>query len=124
MLEPLLLAATRVSTFDLEKPLTNASGFFFARDERLFLVTSRHVVIDEPTEHFPSHLQIELHTNQENLAESTGFSIPLYEDGKSLWRQGSDSGVEIDIALVEIERSALPETTAYLAFTPEHLANL
>lgn len=124
MLEPLLLAATRVSTFDLEKPLTNASGFFFARDERLFLVTSRHVVIDEPTEHFPSHLQIELHTNDDNLAESTGFSIPLYEDGKSLWRQGTDSGGEIDIALVEIERSALPENTVYLAFTPEHLANL
>jgi len=100
MLEPLLLAATRVSTFDLEKPLTNASGFFFARDERLFLVTSRHVVIDEPTEHFPSHLQIELHTNKDNLAESIGFSIPLYEDGKSLWRQGTDSGGEIDIALV------------------------
>lgn len=124
MLEPLLLAATRVSTFDLEKPLTNASGFFFARDERLFLVTSRHVVIDEPTEHFPSHLQIELHTNKDNLAESTGFSIPLYEDGKSLWRQGTDSGGEIDIALVEIDRSALPETTVYLAFTPQHLANL
>lgn len=124
MLEPLLLAATRVSTFDLEKPLTNASGFFFARDERLFLVTSRHVVIDEPTEHFPSHLQIELHTNKDNLAESIGFSIPLYEDGKSLWRQGTDSGGEIDIALVEIDRSALPETTVYLAFTPQHLANL
>ncbi len=124
MLEPLLLATARVSTFDLERPLTNASGFFFARDERLFLVTSRHVVIDEPTDHHPSHLQIELHTNEENLAESTGFSIPLFEDGKSLWRQGTDSGGEIDIAVVEIDRSALPETTVYQAFTPDHLADL
>ena len=124
MLEPLLLAATRVSTFDLERPLTNASGFFFERDNRLFLVTSRHVVIDEPTNHHPSHLQIELHTNEDNLAESTGFNIPLFEDGESLWRQGTDSGGEIDIALVEIDRSALPETTLYQAFTPDHLADL
>lgn len=124
MLEPLLLAATRVSTFNLEKPLTNASGFFFARDERLFLVTSRHVVIDEPTEHFPSHLQIELHTAEDNLAQSTSLSVPLYEDGKSLWRQGTDSAGEIDIALVEIDRSALPDSTVYFAFTPEHLADL
>ncbi|GLK89776.1 S1 family peptidase [Pseudomonas turukhanskensis] len=124
MLEPLLLAATRVSTFDLERPLTNASGFFFARDDRLFLVTSRHVVVDEPTDHHPSHLQIELHTNEDNLAESTGFNIPLFQDGKSLWRQGTDSGGEIDIALVEIDRSALPETTVYQAFTPDHLADL
>ncbi|MEN0106892.1 MAG: serine protease [Pseudomonas sp.] len=125
MLEPLLLAATRVSTFDLERPLTNASGFFFERDGRLFLVTSRHVVIDEPTEHHPSHLQIELHTNAENLAESVAFSLPLFDDeGQSLWRQGIDSAGEIDIALVEIDRSALPPTTLYQAFTPEHLADL
>lgn len=124
MLEPLLLAATRVSTFDLERPLTNATGFFFAREERLFLVTSRHVVIDEPTDHHPSHLHIELHTNEDNLAESTEFSIPLFEDGKSLWRQGTDSGGEIDIALIEIDRNALPETTVYQAFTPDHLADI
>ena len=124
MIEPLLLAVARVSTFDIDRPLTNASGFFFQRDERLFLVTSRHVVIDEPSEHFPSHLQIELHTNDDNLAESTGFSIPLYEDGKSIWRQGKDSGGEIDIAMVEIDRSALPENTLYQAFTPEHLADI
>lgn len=124
MLEPLLLAATRVSTFDLERPLTNATGFFFEREERLFLVTSRHVVIDEPTDHHPSHLHIELHTNEDNLAESTEFSIPLFEDGKSLWRQGTDSGGEIDIALIEIDRNALPETTVYQAFTPDHLADI
>ncbi len=124
MLEPLLLAATRVSTYDLDRPLTNASGFFFQREQRLFLVTSRHVVVDAPTEHHPSRLEIELHTNKDNLAESIGFSIPLFKDGKSLWRQGTDSGGEIDIAVVEIERSALPPTTAYLAFTPEHLADL
>ena len=54
--------------------MTNASGFFFERDERLFLTTSRHVLVDEPTGHYPNRL--------------------------------------------EIERSALPETTVYRAFTP------
>src|SRR5437588_185776 len=44
MIEPLLLTATRVSTFDGQCPLTGASGFFFEREGRLFLVTSRHVV--------------------------------------------------------------------------------
>src|SRR5258708_32336438 len=92
MIEPLLLTATRVSTFDGKRPLTGASGFFFERDGRLFLVTSRHVVIDEPSQHFPNRIEIELHTDARNLARSIGLSVPLYLDGKSVWRQGHDAG--------------------------------
>ena len=121
--EPLLLAAARVSTFDGERALTNASGFFFERGSQLFLVTSRHVVIDEPTKHFPDRLEIELHTAADNVAESTGFSLLLYQDGKSVWRQGRDAAGEIDVAVLELDRSALPASTVYRAFTPAHLAD-
>jgi hypothetical protein len=121
MIEPLLLTAARILTFEQQRPLTNASGFFFERDKRLFLVTSRHVVIDEPSKHFPDRLEIELHIDPDNLARSTGFSIPLYRDGKSIWRQGLDAAGEIDVAVIEIQRCALPDTTVYRAFTPDHL---
>jgi len=123
MIDPLLFTAARILTFEQQRPLTNASGFFFERDDRLFLITSRHVLVDEPTEHYPNRLEIELHTDPDNLGLSTGFSIPLYRDGKSVWRQGLDSAGEIDVAVIEIERSALPETTVYRAFTTEHLHN-
>jgi len=121
VIEPILLTAACVFTFDQQRLLTNASGFFFERHERLFLVTSRHVVIDEPSKHFPDRIEIELHTDAGNLAESTGFSIPLYRGGTSIWRQGLDAAGEIDVAVIEIERSALPATTVYRAFTPQHL---
>jgi len=121
MIEPILLAAACVYTFDQKRPLTNASGFFFERGERLFLVTSRHVVIDEPTRHFPNRIEIELHIDPDNLTESTGFSIPLYRAGKSIWRQGRDGAGEIDVAVIELERSALPAAMVYRAFTPQHL---
>jgi len=121
MIEPLLLTAARILTFEQQRPLTNSSGFFFERDGRLFLVTSRHVVIDEPTKHFPDRIEIELHIDQDNLASSTGFSILLYSKGKSIWRQGLDTAGEIDVAVIEIERSALPDTAVYRAFTPDHL---
>lgn len=120
-IEPILLAAARVITFQGQRLLTNASGFFFERGERLFLVTSRHVMIDEPSKHFPDRIEIELHTDPRNMAISTGFSMPLYQGGKSVWRQGSDTGGEIDVAVIEIQRDALPKTAVYRAFTPEHL---
>jgi S1-C subfamily serine protease len=121
MIDPILLTAACVFTLDQSRLLTNASGFFFERGGRLFLVTSRHVVIDAPTKHFPNRIEIELHTNPHNLAESTGFSIPLYRDGKSIWRQGLDRSGEIDVAVIELDRSALPETMVYRAFSSEHL---
>jgi hypothetical protein len=120
-IEPLLLAAARVVTFQGQWLLTNASGFFFERDGRLFLVTSRHVMIDEPSKHFPDRIEIELHTNAANIAHSTGFSMPLYQNGKSVWRQGSDTGGDIDVAVIEVQRGALPATAVLRAFTPEHL---
>ena len=49
--------------------------------------------------------------------------MPLYRHGKSVWRQGSDTGGEIDVAVIEIERKALPRTAAYRAFTAHHLCN-
>jgi S1-C subfamily serine protease len=121
MIEPILLTTARVSTFDGERALTGASGFFFERDERLFLVTSRHVVIDKPSKHFPSRLEVELHTDSANLTRSIGLSVLLYRDGKSIWRQGRDEGGEIDVAVVELDRSAVPATVALQCFTPAHL---
>ena len=121
MIEPLLLAATRVLTFKQKRRLTNASGFFFEHGERLFLVTSRHVLLDKPSRHFPDRLEIELHIDPNNMAKSIGFSIPLYSDGKSIWRQGADTAGDIDVAVIEIDQTALPETATYCAFTPRHL---
>lgn len=121
LIDPLLLAAARVVTFDGQRILTNASGFFFERGPRLFLVTSRHVMVDEPSKHFPNRVEIEMHIDPANMVRSTGFSMPLYRDGKSVWRQGRDSGGDVDVAVLEIERAALPATSVFRAFTPEHL---
>ena len=58
------------------------SGFFFERERRLFLVTSRHVVGDDPSGHFPDRVEIDLHTDPDNMAAATQFSIPLDRDGQ------------------------------------------
>jgi S1-C subfamily serine protease len=121
MIEPLLLTTTRVSTFNGQAPLTGASGFFFERDGRLFLVTSRHVMIDEPSKHFPDRIEIVLHTDATNLTRSTGLSVLLYREGKSVWRQGKDAGGEIDVAVIELDRAALPASVVLRCFTPAHL---
>ncbi len=123
-IDSLLLSTARIATFEHDRPLTNASGFFFRRDERLYVVTSRHVLIDVPTEHRPNRVEIELHTNAQDLAKAGTLSVMLYLDGKSQWHQGTDAAGEIDVAMLELDRSALPAGSVIEPFTPEHVLPL
>ena len=121
MIESLPLAVTRVTTMLGERVLTNATGFFFERDAQQYLVTSRHVVLDAPSDHHPDRVEIQLHVNADNLGETVQFSMPLYRDGKSLWREGADSAGPVDVAVLPIDRAALPPKLLYRTFTPAHL---
>ncbi|WP_440223188.1 S1 family peptidase [Dokdonella sp. MW10] len=121
MIEALLLAVTRITTFAPTGITTNATGFFFERDGQLFLVTNRHVVREESIDHHPDRLEIVLHVDPANVAETTVFSIPLYRDGMPAWREGSDAGGTIDVVVIALDRAALPQTLLLHAFTPDLL---
>ncbi|MFM1987688.1 MAG: hypothetical protein RJA99_645 [Pseudomonadota bacterium] len=125
MTESLLLACTQVSTFSGERLLTRASGFFFERDGRLHVVTSRHVVFDAAGEHSPDRIGIDVHVDRVDLTRVATVGLALYEGGTATWRQASDSGGAIDVAVVPIDRAALPAGATFEVFTPAHLqANL
>ena len=124
MIDPLLLSVTRISTLIGQQHLTNASGFFYSTGEQVFLVTSRHVFRDDASEHYPDRILIELHTDRHNLAQSIDFSIPLYRNGKSIWRQGEDTAGSIDVAAIEIDRQALPDGVTYHSFDLTHMTGM
>ena len=121
MIESLLLAVTRVTTMLDREEKTNATGFFFERDNRLYLVTARHVLRDEASGHHPDSLAIELHVDAENTVQVTRLLIPLFVNGTAVWHGGIDSAGDVDVATVELDRSAMPESLSLKAFTPHHL---
>jgi S1-C subfamily serine protease len=121
MIEPLLLSVARVSTFSGASVLTAATGFFFLREERLFLVTSRHVLVDPPTGHHPDRIEVRLHVDPVDLSRSEVFGMPLFRERRSVWRQATDSGGEVDVATLELDRAALPRGVEIRAFTLDHL---
>lgn len=123
MIESVLLTTSKVLTFKDGTQLTNASGFIFERDERLFFITSGHVLRDDSIQHIPDRIEFALHADEKNMADCIGYSIPLYEDGKSAWHTGEDAGGPIDVAAIEIAREQLPDGIALRAFTPKHLAS-
>jgi len=119
--EPLLLATTRLSTFLGGAPLTAATAFFFARGGRLFAVTSRHVLHDEASGHAPDRIELVLHLDATDLTRTAVQSILLYRQGRAIWRQATDSAGPVDVAVIEIDRAALPPGVLLHAFGPHHL---
>jgi hypothetical protein len=119
--EPLLLTTARLSTFIGHRLLTAAGSFFFERDERLYLVTSRHVLHDRASGHLPDRVELTIHTHRQQLSQVGVVSLPLYGNGVAMWRQAEDGGGEVDVAVLPIDRSALPRGASIECFSPENL---
>jgi hypothetical protein len=119
--DALLLTTTRIGTFAGSCALTNGSGFFFRRGERLFLVSSRHVFADAENTHFPDRIEIGVHTDTQDMTRHAVVSLPLYRDGLRLWREATDSGGAVDVAALEIAPAHLPADAALHAFDETHL---
>jgi hypothetical protein len=119
--EALLLTTTRIATFAGARALTSASGFFFRRNGRLFLVSNRHVFADAASSHFPDRIEIGLHTDTQDLTRHAAVSLPLYRDGLGQWREATDSGGAVDVAAMEVPAASLPTDAALHAFDETHL---
>ena len=109
----MLLSAARLATFEHPRGLTKASGFFFGRDKRLTfvlcplsLVTSRQVLLDEPTPHHPNRIEIELHTATADRCGGSGqFGADLSTSGAALVMRvhHADADVELPWTLLGME---------------------
>lgn len=119
----MLLAVTQVQTLLGAQPLTSASGFFFRRNGRLFLITSRHVLFDAPSGHAPDHVRFSCHVHPRDLTRVEHPRVPLYADGRAAWHQAQDSGGDIDVAALEISPRHIPQPHAMQAFGVEDIAN-
>jgi hypothetical protein len=98
----LLLRVAKVSTYYQGNPMTNATGFFFLHNSFLYLITARHVVINESLGHFPDYLGVSLHTSQRDLSLRTELSIALYSNGLPQWRQHPHFMASMDCVAVAV----------------------
>lgn len=98
------LRVAKILTFSDAQPLTNATGFFYLQDKFLYLITSRHVVIDEENQHLPDRIQVSLHRSAATLFDRSELIVPLYLKGIPQWYEHRDqlTGSIADIVAVAI----------------------
>jgi len=81
-----------------------ATGFFYNRGGKLFLVTNNHVCrndSDPSRPSIPDLLRLRLHSNPSDLTQNADYDVPLYAGSCRLWRN-PPSNPTADVALIEL----------------------
>lgn len=100
-----LVRVAKLLTYRGEDQLTNATGFFYMKDRLLFLITNRHVVLDEAAEHRPDRLRVLSHLDEEDLTQNAELELPLYDgSGVPAWGEPpSNAGLtQADAGLIDV----------------------
>jgi hypothetical protein len=99
-------------------PIRYGTGFFFMKNEQLFLITNRHVIIKETEDHYPNAVRMLIHTNTQDLRQNEYFEV---SGATKLWREPNPSTADV-VAIPLIDRNNL-DTQKFLirAFTPGNL---
>jgi S1-C subfamily serine protease len=112
----MLLRVAKVQTFMRGKRATNATGFFYLHEDFLYLVTARHVVCDEASQHYPEHLGISLHSSADDIRLSDDLLIPLHVNGVRQWHEFRSIDGPADVVAVMINDPDVLRTRFVVAF--------
>lgn len=98
------LATTYIETSLDNNILANASGFFFKYQNIKYLVTNRHVIIDEEKSYYPDAISIFLHTSRTDAQLNNKVSINLYEEDKPKWHEHPNyKNIQYDVVLIPMD---------------------
>ncbi|MCX6707113.1 MAG: serine protease [Candidatus Woesearchaeota archaeon] len=108
--EPIYLCTTMIIMLEDNQEKGSATGFFYVNtNNKLFLITNKHVVYGEkyyenpPTE--INRFRLNLHINPNNLSHNEFVEVSLFDDKcNRLWLEHENPNVDVIILPVDIDR--------------------
>jgi S1-C subfamily serine protease len=105
-INPIVTTVAYIQQLKSNSIIGTATGFFYSRNNRLFLVTNRHVVRDEQSGTIPDTLRLLLHRDPNNISNNGTYDITLYSSDTPLWKDYPTHQVA-DVALLELDANAI-----------------
>src|SRR5262245_7227189 len=79
----------------------SATGFFYTRNNDLFLVTNQHVMRNDKDGVIPDALRLRLHTDPNDIRKNAEIDLPLYKGTDRLWKIHPQH-TSADVALLKL----------------------
>lgn len=110
---------TPITCKSARSTIGNATGFFFRFNDNLFLITNRHVFVNEEKKYYPDIISIRLNKSDSDLTQSIEVDYKLYKEDSTepLWIEINKN---IDLVGLKI---ADPKGCVLAALTSENLAD-
>jgi len=119
-ISPIVLTVTMLTLFKSGSPIGTGTGFFYSRDNRLFLVTNQHVFRDAKKNSFPDSFRLTLHTDASDVRKTVTYDLNIYKGSTPLWKVHPNF-LDADVALIEITDPQFQKNHLIKAWTPSNL---
>ncbi|HWQ36111.1 MAG TPA: serine protease [Blastocatellia bacterium] len=117
----LLAIVTLIVQIQSGQVVGTATGFFYLKNETIYFVTNRHVVLDNSKGVKPDILRLKLHTDPKDQTKNADVDVPLYENGKAKWFDHKDFVSKgIDIVVVELDQNKFKNGFAIKALSEKN----
>lgn len=108
--DPIFLTTTIIERISKQKPAGNASGFFYESNNKLFIVTNKHVIYgkkfyEENSNPEIDQIKITLHKNKNDLRDNEEITIDLFNNEKKVWIEHDKKEYDVILIPIEVDRN-------------------
>lgn len=115
----LAFSVAQVECFTKNELIARATGFFYAFDDNIYLITNRHVVRDTGAGHLPDKLKLRLHTDASDIRRNGVYVVGLYGwGGRRQWLEHPT--VDVDVVAIPLDSRRLQADFVVRPFGPQN----
>lgn len=108
-IDPFHLATVFIEMFNDKARIGSATGFFYSEDDKLYLITNKHVIYGDKFQQVDSKpicnmFNLLLHINANDLRQNEELKLKLSDGGKPAWFESPDTRIDIVVIPLEIDR--------------------
>ena len=109
ILDPFMVSVTVIQILSARSAsrtynVGSATGFFYESGENKYLITNRHVAVDEKHAFYPDSLVMKIHTSRRTTTQNRDVTIPLYDsDRNPVWLEHPTHGSSVDVVAIGID---------------------
>jgi len=106
------ISVSRIEMLDEDKiSHGSATGFFFRHNNVKYLITNRHVVIDEEDDFYPRYLRLQLHISKTDYQQNCFIEISLYNNIDKNWIEHPDyNEKQVDVVAIPLTEKTIDNT--------------